>query len=106
MTRRRLKVHTWRIHNNKRYTCDLCGKQLKLKKYLQRHMNYQHLNEIYQCNMCGIMFRCNDSLMNHQIIKHGVDGTYKCEVCQKGFHQEYLLTQHKDKYAIYRDLCK
>ena len=88
-----LRIHM-RIHENKRYACEICGMQIRtlsvLKKHLLKHSGGE--NDLI-CEFCGKQFQGNANLLNHK--KTHVDRRdYKCDFCNKIFRQKNTLKSH------------
>ncbi|CAH1779541.1 unnamed protein product [Owenia fusiformis] len=70
-----LKVHTL-IHSGLDYNCNICEKKFKVKRYLERHLEYHHqMNPpevpLFQCNNCGELFYNRELLSKHQSLGCG-----------------------------------
>ena len=101
-----MKRHA-RKHRIELSKCDLCGIETKYKSTLRRHMSAVHLHEArYQCNICGKFFTTNGLMVIHQVNHHNVETPFKCDVCNRGFPMEHFLNSHKERNAMFIDLCK
>eukprot|EP00057_Strongylocentrotus_purpuratus_P031830 XP_785795.2 PREDICTED: zinc finger protein 37 [Strongylocentrotus purpuratus] len=85
-----------RIHNpDCKYKCDICEyscvQWADMKKHKYRHMGFKP----FKCGLCEA-----ESLTKHGMERHMRTHLirtkdYKCDICGKGYCEEYLMKQHK-----------
>ena len=68
------------------YICDICGKQLKSKRWLNRHKVTVHETAArIKCEICCKTFSSKSNLKYHEGLVH--DGQdIKCEFCNRPFN--------------------
>lgn len=62
------------------FLCEYCGKHLKHKGSLDRHMKEQHKEQKYKCHYCEYETPRKENLKSHERRKHGV---LFCSICLK-----------------------
>ena len=78
----------------KSFSCEFCGKCLKIRRSLQRHI-YTHTGEKpYKCKVRGKFFKGPSDLNVHTRI-HFDRKIYKCEICDRNFQEKCHLVHHK-----------
>ncbi|XP_039621127.1 zinc finger protein 567-like [Polypterus senegalus] len=80
--------------SDKLFSCLECGKNFKLKKYLQNHQKIHNEEKPYSCIECGRAFRQLINLKTHQRIHTG-ERPYSCGECGKAFNQLPALKTHQ-----------
>ena len=93
---------------SKLYRCIPCGKILKSKKYLKRHVNMVCGNTTknkptYDCNICGRTFNRSNNLKRH-IRGHAKEKPFQCDFCEKAFADKWYWTQHRRMHTGELDL--
>ena len=88
-----------RKEGSKLYRCTPCGKILKSKKYLKRHVNMVCGNTTknkptYDCNICGRTFNRSNNLKRH-LRGHAKEKPFQCDFCEKAFADKWYWTQHR-----------
>ncbi|XP_044272663.1 zinc finger protein 521-like [Tribolium madens] len=74
-TRVVLKKHLRNVHSDAPpLTCHYCGKSIKFKNSLEKHIQVYHLRQGDICDICEKPLSNNKVLMKHKLIVHGVDG--------------------------------
>lgn len=100
----------YRLHfAERKYTCDLCGKQTRTQHQLNSHIKFIHLNiRKFECDICGKGFHAKQSCEEHRRIHTG-ERPFSCEICGKTFIAMNALFTHKkfhnDFYAHPCTLC-
>lgn len=57
-------------HSSKKFECNKCKKQFRLKKSLQEHYDAAHLNVRYRCTICGRDLWTRRKLLSHELRVH------------------------------------
>lgn len=80
--------------------CDICGRSVRCKAMLERHMLSHTGEKPYECNECGKHYTSSSNLRIHQL-SHSGKMDYVCNECgQKFTHLPYLkrhLLRHTGK---------
>ncbi|KAL5289519.1 hypothetical protein ACFFRR_009557 [Megaselia abdita] len=96
-------THVMQIHLNEhqgiespRFSCKICGAEVKTKYYLNRHMSSLHKkNEVkYVCKFCGKEAPNRHALRSHERYVHEIIKEYVCSLCPKKFKKSYELREH------------
>ncbi|KAL3889779.1 hypothetical protein ACJMK2_002107 [Sinanodonta woodiana] len=85
-----------RLHEEKKFTCPICGKKFHFDHYLKEHISSVHDNTFkYQCTYCGKLMKSKTGLIAHtkQFHTHP-DEQYNCPKCNKIFRQKGNLRTH------------
>ena len=98
---RQLERHKW-VHE-KSFKCDTCGKEFTHSHLLKQHLKV-HKEKQYKCNICRKQFHHSSQLKIHRQIHTGEE-PYQCNICGKAFTVNSKLTNHK-KICIRKNLCK
>ncbi|XP_049425631.1 zinc finger protein 239-like isoform X4 [Epinephelus fuscoguttatus] len=75
------------------FRCDKCGKDLKHKSSLGRHLRIHIDKKPYACNECGKRFSRTSTLKAHMTLHTG-DRPYSCSICERRFCQMPDLKKH------------
>ena len=114
LTKSGLKFHFARVHDEKRYPCDLCDKTFTQVNHMKDHRKNKHfgMESRTNCEICSKTF-CNPSTFRKhlKIVHQGLNNRNKwpCEQCSKSFSKESELRYHTKsvhenvKYSC--DLC-
>ena len=83
--------------NRTRHKCNICYKFYKTEKELNKHLGNNH--DKINCQTCNITIRGKKYLKDHNKIFHKTgnnmkNGISKCELCNKCFITEKLLSRH------------
>ncbi|CAG9861191.1 unnamed protein product [Phyllotreta striolata] len=99
---RHLKCHS----NERPFKCGLCeGKEYKTNYGLKKHMKIVHdkgtitivkPEKKYACSQCPRVFAFNNKLQKH-MYTHTGDKPFKCQLCKKGFIENYYRRLHMQK---------
>ena len=78
-----------------------------LEKYDELETKYiQSTSKTYNCTFCGEKFQSGKDLGSHIRTEHGNEGSYKCDVCEKVFDQEWKQKAHIKNHKKYQcDYC-
>ncbi|CAH0405742.1 unnamed protein product [Chilo suppressalis] len=106
-----LQDHMERIHKNyfMETTCHLCGKHLKGRSKIYRHMKTHRL-EYLQCDLCKKKLKGKKNLIDH-LKRHSGVRSYTCDQCAKTFILLSELCNHrrskheKGKHIYTCDIC-
>lgn len=91
----RLDIHLSTIHSDQpveRVRCNVCGHNLKvtsLRGHMRKHTDQQNFN----CPICNQVLKNRNTLSCHIKRVHG-EGKFKCEFCDKKYHQQGHLNDH------------
>ncbi|XP_072015647.1 uncharacterized protein [Amphiura filiformis] len=95
-----LTRHSQTFHElipNKRFFCDLCGKNYKHPQHLQQHMATHNSTAPYKCSQCHRGFYRMGTLKDHELLHLGMY-RYYCPECRKGFMRPSLLQEHINRF--------
>ncbi|XP_053726795.1 zinc finger and SCAN domain-containing protein 31-like [Synchiropus splendidus] len=79
------------------FYCSLCGKSFRVKRYLAQHLKSHCKEKQYECGVCGKMFSSRQNLKVHTSLHTG-DRRYTCSVCGKSFSYPSLLKYHSMRH--------
>ena len=84
-------------HRDVRNICDECGKVLKSKTYLKKHIDFHHKKQDRcVCDICGFSTSHQVWLKRHILNQHQKVKTKVCPHCMKGFRDKNCLEVHLD----------
>ncbi|CAL8136972.1 unnamed protein product [Orchesella dallaii] len=95
----RKHMETTQAHGNeKRFSCELCGKAYTESWALKCHRQQEHYEvlglEPNRCEHCGKVFGNKGSLDYHIRAIHTKQWKFTCEFCGKGFHLRHRMVEH------------
>lgn len=91
------KKHEPKVELN--YVCDICGKGVKTKATLARHLKTHQICHL-ECKICNIMFNSKQDLKMHKkshqksLYKKRDTVEYQCDICKKFIKRRLLLLRH------------
>lgn len=77
----------------KPFSCRVCGKGFRFKRYLTQHMLIHSGDKPYSCSMCWKRFRRLEHLQIHTR-SHTGERPYRCGFCDRAFSGNSSLTKH------------
>ncbi|UYM14364.1 C2H2-type zinc finger protein [Endozoicomonas euniceicola] len=83
---------------NRKYKCDLCGRELAHFGSLVRHKRTHTGEKLYECDVCQKRFARSGHLARHNRIHTG-EKPYECDVCQKRFVNSGNLAAHRLRHT-------
>lgn len=86
---------------NNSLICELCGKMLRGKDSLRKHMVWHSGESNFECTACGKKFKSTNSLTVHHRI-HLDEKPYQCKQCDKTFRQITSLRIHERYHSGHR----
>ena len=96
-----LKWHYSSVHENSKFTCDVCGKVFSLKKELNKHRIAYHDKNIeaiqYQCDICLKTFPHIQTVSQHKKSVH-LKLKFHCDICSREFAWKSSLQKHKREF--------
>jgi len=121
---RNLKNHE-KVHVREKSKCQICLKEFRFEKYLNKHMKQHHDNSsseeaegcidsnssedenepTYSCEHCGKQFNNESKLATHNKM-HVSRKSFKCGICPKAFSKEKNLISHLAHHDICSFPCK
>ena len=75
------------------FSCEICGKEFKLKSSLKVHQLIHSSERPFKCNICDKSYKISIELKNH-MKKHNDAFEYSCEFCAKQFKCKKILRYH------------
>ncbi|XP_068112613.1 zinc finger protein 585A-like isoform X2 [Hyperolius riggenbachi] len=78
----------------KTFLCSVCGKCIKTKGTLDRHMRFHTGRNLYPCTDCDRKF-VSLSLLNRHCRSHTGERPFSCPDCGKSYATNYKLTAHR-----------
>ncbi|KAK7505628.1 hypothetical protein BaRGS_00002899 [Batillaria attramentaria] len=83
-----------RLHQDKIYTCHLCGFKTRYKSNLNTHIRTHNDARPFQCDICQKTFKHKQLLKDHKNLHGGDAAQHKCEICGKGLTRRENLRNH------------
>nr|CAD7573861.1 unnamed protein product [Timema californicum] len=80
------------IHNGQAYKCTDCGKLVRSKSALKRHIETHMPEKAFKCALCDLQFRTKEHLLRHNDI-HTNYRPFECADCGRCFRQKVF--KHK-----------
>ncbi|KAM4842796.1 transcription factor Ovo-like 2 [Thomomys bottae] len=96
VARSKIKFTTGTCGDSVIHSCDLCGKNFRLQRMLNRHLKCHNQVKRHLCTFCGKGFNDTFDLKRHVRTHTGIR-PYKCDVCNKAFTQRCSLESHLKK---------
>ena len=91
-TKSNLTNHLNRKHLERLYSCPQCGRKVKGRQYLEKHIR-KHF-ESFQCSKCEKVFNCKRNLTKHFGDVHTEKSRLPCTLCDKTFKDRITLRKH------------
>ncbi|XP_063695564.1 zinc finger protein 845-like [Culicoides brevitarsis] len=119
-----MKKHL-RIHAEKKFVCDICGKAFQREKYLLKHefvhrdekplscefctkgfihqnalkahLEFHLTEKVWNCDQCEKTYKWKEDLQKHVRGVHLGDHPYKCKFCNKGYFCSSSRKYHQDR---------
>jgi len=82
-----------------KFPCEVCGRRMKNKARLKRHMLTHTGVRPYKCDMCEKRFRQKHALIVHKRTHTG-ERPFVCKICKRGFSQKANLNDHRCSHHI------
>ncbi len=76
--------------------CEICGKIIKQKTNMKRHMRTHTGEKPYKCGLCEKSYTQSIDLQRHQWVHTG-ERPYECDVCGKRYVKKHKLSLHRAK---------
>ena len=84
-----------KIHDDKKFICDGCGKAFSCKVRLAAHFRKAHLSAALFCSICGKAYKMYQTpLLKTHMLDHQNIRPYPCEICSKSFKSIAIKTEH------------
>ncbi|KAK7505629.1 hypothetical protein BaRGS_00002900 [Batillaria attramentaria] len=83
-----------RQHEDKSYTCHICGYKTRFKSNLNTHISTHTDVRPFQCEICQKTFKLKSALRNHSNLHGGDAAQFKCDICGKGLTRKRHLAYH------------
>lgn len=93
-----LKQHMNNGHKKIDYTCSVCGKLLSSSQNLEHHLWLHTQGKLFTCGICKTGFGTKESLDKHEKGAHGVEETFRCQVCDKTFDKRWRMIMHMRRH--------
>lgn len=87
----------------RQFACPDCGKAFKRKDYLVEHKKYVHqpLDGTHKCEICNKIFKHSVAVKKHMAV-HTDDKPHMCEICGQGFKQAGNMRKHRQTHSSER----
>lgn len=95
-----LREHFHVKHTSVPVLCTICGKQVKTKSYLRRHMEKHNKERSHACDKCDKRFTSRRGLLSHRKKVHNVFVGGKCKYCSKEFGHRDELQEHIKSHTL------
>ena len=94
MKKRSLAEHS-KLHIDVQVKCQQCGKEMKNKKSLRKHILMVHNDVPVKCEQCGKEMKNKTTLARHIKNIHNNSSTFvKCDLCQKNL-KKHSMKSHQ-----------
>ncbi|XP_035787904.1 zinc finger protein 208-like [Anopheles albimanus] len=90
-----MKEHMQNKHEERQYSCDLCGSKFPFKKRLVVHMKKMHAEKDVPCDQCQKSFT-KYTIEDHKRSVHMA--RFVCEHCPKTFKIRFRLLKHMQEH--------
>ena len=95
---RNLKIHK-RVHEERKFPCEICGLKVQTKKSLVNHMESRHMGiskKQYFCQDCGIHYSHSAHKLKH--IDQSEREKFTCDICGNQFLFNKNLKAHERRH--------
>ena len=76
-------------------TCNICDRSFKTELTYSRHKKYQHTEKKFPCNICGKQFTQASNLTTHIIGVHNDNKVnHKCDQCGREYTSKVAVNSH------------
>ncbi|XP_060555256.1 zinc finger protein 70-like [Ruditapes philippinarum] len=95
-----LKRHVRSVHGNEPdgKKCEICGKFIKNKENIGRHMLLHEGVRQFECYKCGRKFSQKQHVIDHMVI-HTNALPFQCKICTCSFRYRRTLSRHMKKHV-------
>lgn len=90
-----LVQHVSTHSNQKKFKCEICHLEFKQNSSLFKHRNTKHSNALPVCSDCGNVYASNETLIQHRRSKHNLQKEIVCHDCAKTFASRAALEYHR-----------
>ncbi|OXA47441.1 Zinc finger protein 26 [Folsomia candida] len=82
--------------NPTRFPCTLCGREFKIRRYLQAHISTHTTEKAHICSTCGRRFAQRSAMNAHEVthLEKSLRKILKCELCPRTFFSGADLRRH------------
>ena len=85
-------THHLKIHGEKKFSCDVCGKAFVKKDHLEAHKRSHTNIRPYKCTDCGKAYKYDGQLRIHR--RYHTGQRFYCAVCQKSYVDKADMKRH------------
>ncbi|KAH8418985.1 hypothetical protein KR222_011382 [Zaprionus bogoriensis] len=93
-----LAASNHRCLSKAKYTCDVCGKSFKMKRYLEEHFATHTGVKLHTCSFCPTEFRSKSNMYHHTKRKHKLEWERSRASRNAAKQQQEQHPQHKQQH--------